>query len=118
MKMVLPVKMIGSLQNVSSIKELENELADVRLQRQKEISETIIKVQEKERSRIGHELHDNVNQLLSTVKLFFGGVNTAECRTKAIKRQEHRIPAHGHRRNKETFQRTGDTAIERGKPGK
>ena len=81
----LPVKMIGSLQNVSSIKELENELADVRLQRQKEISETIIKVQEKERSRIGHELHDNVNQLLSTVKLFFGGVNTSNAEQKQLK---------------------------------
>lgn len=70
----LPVKMIGSLQNVSTLKGLENELADVRLERQKEISETIIKVQEKERTRIGHELHDNVNQLLSTVKLFIDGV--------------------------------------------
>jgi PAS domain S-box-containing protein len=70
----LPVKMIGSLQDKSEIKELENELADVRLQRQKEISETVIRVQEKERTRIGHELHDNVNQILSTVKLFFDGV--------------------------------------------
>ncbi|MEP7374437.1 MAG: PAS domain-containing protein [Chitinophagaceae bacterium] len=81
----LPVKMIGSLQNVSSIKELKNELADVRLQRQKEISETIIKVQEKERSRIGHELHDNVNQLLSTIKLFFGGINTSNTEQKQLK---------------------------------
>ncbi len=30
----------------------------------------VIKVQEKERTRIGHELHDNVNQILSTAKLF------------------------------------------------
>ena len=49
--------------------ELKNELADVRLQRQKEISETVIRVQEKERTRIGHELHDNVNQILSSCKL-------------------------------------------------
>ncbi len=70
----LPVKMIGSLQDISMVKELENELADVRLQKQKEISETVIRVQEKERTRIGHELHDNVNQILSTVKLFFDGI--------------------------------------------
>ena len=81
----LPVKMIGSLQNVSSIKELENELADVRVQRQMEISETIIKVQEKERIRIGHELHANVNQLLSTIKLFFDGVNTSNTGQKQLK---------------------------------
>ncbi|RYY62235.1 MAG: PAS domain S-box protein [Chitinophagaceae bacterium] len=66
----LPVKMIGSLQDISAMKELELKLADERLQKQKEISETVIRVQEKERTRIGHELHDNVNQILSTAKLF------------------------------------------------
>lgn len=81
----LPIKMIGSLQDKSDLKELENELADVRLQRQKEISETVIRVQEKERTRIGHELHDNVNQILSTVKLFFDRVNTAGHEQKQLK---------------------------------
>lgn len=81
----LPVKMIGSLQDISEIKELENELADVRLQRQKEISETVIRVQEKERTRIGHELHDNVNQILSTVKLFFDRVTPAGQEQKQLK---------------------------------
>ncbi|RYY53658.1 MAG: PAS domain S-box protein [Chitinophagaceae bacterium] len=66
----LPVKMIGSLQDISAMKELELKLADERLQKQKDISETVIRVQEKERTRIGHELHDNVNQILSTAKLF------------------------------------------------
>lgn len=81
----LPVKMIGSLQDISELKELENELADVRLQRQKEISETVIRVQEKERTRIGHELHDNVNQILSTVKLFFDNINTSGQEQKRLK---------------------------------
>lgn len=81
----LPVKMIGCLQNVSMLKELENELADLRLQRQKEISETIIRVQEKERTRIGHELHDNVNQILSTVKLFFDRMSPSGQEQKQLK---------------------------------
>lgn len=66
----LPVKMIGSLQDVSGIRDLENKLDEEKLERQKEISETVIRVQEMERTRIGHELHDNVNQILSTTKLF------------------------------------------------
>ncbi|MET0462611.1 MAG: PAS domain-containing protein [Chitinophagaceae bacterium] len=66
----LPVKMIGSLQDISPLKQLQNELADERLQRQKEIAETVIRAQEKEKTRIGHELHDNVNQILLTAKLF------------------------------------------------
>jgi PAS domain S-box-containing protein len=66
----LPVKMVGSLQDVSDLKELENKLADERLHRQAEISETVIRVEEKERTRIGYELHDNVNQILSSTLLF------------------------------------------------
>ena len=52
------------------MKNLENKLMEEKLARQKEISETVIRVQEKERTRIGHELHDNVNQILSTVRMF------------------------------------------------
>lgn len=66
----LPVKMVGSLHDVSRMKELENRLDHEKLQRQQEVSETVIQVQEKERTRIGHELHDNVNQILSSARLF------------------------------------------------
>lgn len=66
----LPVKMIGSLQDVSAVRDLEEKLDDERLHKQKEISEAVIQVAEQERTRIGHELHDNVNQIISTAKLF------------------------------------------------
>lgn len=66
----VPVKMIGSLHDVTQIKKLESKLLEEKIQHQKEITETIFAVQEKERTRIGHELHDNVNQILSTAKLF------------------------------------------------
>lgn len=74
----LPVKMIGSLQDVSPLKQLQNELADERLQRQKEIAETVIRAQEKEKTRIGHELHDNVNQILLTAKLFIDKIQVCK----------------------------------------
>ncbi|HVT87082.1 MAG TPA: PAS domain S-box protein [Chitinophagaceae bacterium] len=66
----LPVKMIGSLQDITDLKLLKDQLMEEKLQRQREISETVIRVQERERRRIGHELHDNVNQILTTVRLF------------------------------------------------
>ena len=66
----LPVKMIGSLNDVSNLKALEYKLAAEKVKRQKEISEIMVKAQETERTRIGHELHDNVNQILSATKLF------------------------------------------------
>jgi PAS domain S-box-containing protein len=81
----LPVKMIGSLQDVTGLKELEDQLVEEKMQRQKEISETVIKVQEKERTRIGHELHDNVNQILSTVKLFIDMIHPSKKEEKQFK---------------------------------
>ena len=83
----LPVKMIGSLQDVSGLKELENKLIEEKLERQKEISETVMRVQEKERTRIGHELHDNVNQILSTTKLFVDMLTPAGKEEKEIKKK-------------------------------
>ena len=81
----LPVKMVGSLQDVSDIKELESRLIEEKMRRQKEISETVIQVQEKERTRIGHELHDNVNQILTSVKLFLELLNPVTKEEKEIK---------------------------------
>lgn len=66
----LPVRMIGSLNDVTQIKQLQHQLEEEKLERQKEISEIILKVQEQERTKIGRELHDNVNQILSTCTLF------------------------------------------------
>lgn len=83
----LPVKMIGSLQDITGLKELENQLMQEKLQKQREISETVIRVQEKERTRIGHELHDNVNQILSTVKLFMDMLKPVKAEEKEIKQK-------------------------------
>lgn len=83
----LPVKMIGSLQDVTGMKDLENQLMEEKLQRQKEISETVLRVQEKERTRIGHELHDNVNQILSTTKLFVDMLTPGSKEEKQIKQK-------------------------------
>ena len=42
------------------------------MQNQRIISRAIIKVEEKERNRLGAELHDNVNQLLVSARLYIG----------------------------------------------
>ena len=81
----LPVKMIGSLQDITELKKMEDELFEEKLRQQKELSETIVQVQEKERTRIGHELHDNVNQLLSTTKLFVDMINPVTENEKTFK---------------------------------
>jgi signal transduction histidine kinase len=81
----LPIRMIGSLHDVTEMKQLENELVQEKMNVQKTVSETAIRVQEKERTRIGHELHDNVNQILSTTKLFVDMLNPGSEEEKQIK---------------------------------
>jgi two-component system sensor histidine kinase UhpB len=62
-------RIIGVLQDITEIVYLQNELAREKIRRQREMNETIIQAQEKEREEIGKELHDNVNQLLATAKM-------------------------------------------------
>lgn len=54
--------------------QLEEELNEQRISRQKQITEAVIQAQEKERTEIGKELHDNVNQILGASNLY---INTA-----------------------------------------
>lgn len=54
--------------------KLERELNEQRVTRQRQITEAVILAQEKERTEIGKELHDNVNQILGASNLY---INTA-----------------------------------------
>jgi signal transduction histidine kinase len=50
--------------------KLQKKLAKEQATRQRQIMDAAIQVQEKERSQLGTELHDNVNQVLTTIKLY------------------------------------------------
>ncbi|HVG42468.1 MAG TPA: PAS domain S-box protein, partial [Chitinophagaceae bacterium] len=65
-----PERMIGAAQDITERKKLEQELLQKELDKQKIISKATIDTQEKERTEIGKELHDNVNQVLTTTKLY------------------------------------------------
>lgn len=81
----VPVKMIGSLEDITQLKEAQDKLIMEKVEHQLNLSETVIQVQEKERTRIGRELHDNVNQILGTTKLFMSMVHPVSDEEKEIK---------------------------------
>ncbi len=65
-----PLRMVGSMQDITERKELEQELLIREKNRQNQIAQAVVFAQEKERAEIGKELHDNVGQLLTTTKLY------------------------------------------------
>jgi PAS domain S-box-containing protein len=75
-------RMIGAIQDLSRQKELEEKLEqEIRL-KEKQIEEATEDAKETERSDIGKELHDNINQLLGASRMYLemakrGGENSA-----------------------------------------
>ncbi len=63
------VRLIGAIQDITDRKVLELQLLNEQVQKQKLINQATIDAQEKERSKISAELHDNVNQLLMSAKM-------------------------------------------------
>lgn len=61
---------LATVHDVTEKLRLQSELTREKINHQKDITRAIIETQEKERSEIGKELHDNVNQMLTTAKLY------------------------------------------------
>ena len=87
-----PVRMIGAAQNITERKRLEVQLLKKELDKQKLISQATIETQEQERSEIGKELHDNVNQVLTTTKLYLDlSISNADLKDELILKSSQNI---------------------------
>jgi PAS domain S-box-containing protein len=64
------IRMVGSMQDITGKREMEKRLLKQELNKQKIVAQAMVDAQEKERAEIGKELHDNINQILSTTKLY------------------------------------------------
>ena len=65
-----PMRMLGAIRDLTEQKKLENQLLEEHAQRHKAITQATISAQEQEKTNISRELHDNVNQILMSGKLF------------------------------------------------
>jgi PAS domain S-box-containing protein len=78
-------RMIGATLDITARKiaeiqllESERNLGLERLSMQKEVIEAVLNAQERERSEIGRELHDNLNQILGAAKMYIELAKTDE----------------------------------------
>jgi PAS domain S-box-containing protein len=58
--------------NIAEKKLLEKEILQQKIQAQKRLTRAVLAAQEKERNKIGMELHDNINQILVGAKMYLG----------------------------------------------
>lgn len=58
--------------NIAEKKLLEKEILQQKVQAQKRLTRAVLAAQEKERNKIGMELHDNINQILVGAKMYLG----------------------------------------------
>ena len=65
-----PYRMIGAMMDITERKKLERALSREKINKQRQLAQATIDGQEKERGEIGKELHDNINQVLATTKLY------------------------------------------------
>lgn len=64
--------------DVTDKMKLEKALRQQEIDQQRQIIEATISGQEKEKNELGKELHDNVNQILATVKMYLGMVKAKQ----------------------------------------
>ncbi|MCC6762746.1 MAG: CHASE3 domain-containing protein [Chitinophagaceae bacterium] len=64
--------------DVSDQKRLEKELVEQQILQQKIITQLTIDAQEKERNELARELHDNINQILATAKIYLARAKKQE----------------------------------------
>jgi two-component system sensor histidine kinase UhpB len=67
----LPNAISGAIEKFRMERDAQEEHERQVLREQQLLTETSIRVQEREREEIGTELHDNINQILSSAKMYF-----------------------------------------------
>jgi two-component system, NarL family, sensor histidine kinase UhpB len=86
------VRLIGAAQDITEKLRLESALRESQLQRQRVITEATITGQENEREQLGKELHDNINQILATSKLYLDhALSTHPIKEEIILKSKHFI---------------------------
>jgi signal transduction histidine kinase len=85
------VRLIGATQDITQRKLAEIKLKGEQLMRHREVTDAVISAQENERRHIGAELHDNVNQILTSAMLYLNLAETEQANKTSLLKQAKEI---------------------------
>ena len=71
------IEVYGSIKNITHLKEKEDEISNLNIE--------LLKIEEKERFRMAHELHDGVSQTLAALKMHLNFIDSEEGLTRIRK---------------------------------
>jgi PAS domain S-box-containing protein len=84
-----PVRAIGAIQDLTEKRKLEEALASQKEQERIQINKAIINAQDHERNEISKELHDNVNQILSSASILLSALKGNDDETDPLLEKTH-----------------------------
>ncbi|MGB3154511.1 MAG: PAS domain S-box protein [Chitinophagaceae bacterium] len=70
----IPVRILGAIRDMTEQKKLEKQLLEQEVQKHQAITLATIAAQEQEKTTLSRELHDNVNQIIMSAKLYMESV--------------------------------------------
>lgn len=79
-----PFRIIAAVQDVTEVRNMRSALFQQELKHRQMLGQSIIKTQEEERNRWALELHDNVGQLLTVIKLYMEQMSIEPSKTSAL----------------------------------
>jgi two-component system, NarL family, sensor histidine kinase UhpB len=65
-----PVRLIGAMQDITNERILQQALTNKTIIKHQQAAQGLMQVQEQEKQVLGDQLHENINQMLATIKLF------------------------------------------------
>jgi len=85
----IPYQYLAIRRDITKKRNLEKELARQQLHNQRLMTELTIQEQEKERSQVSYELHENINQVLATVKIYLSMIKKGDERPEPLLNQSY-----------------------------
>ncbi len=82
-----PIRLIGAMNDLTLMRKLEKKFLKEQLENKNNLGKAIILAHEEERKKLKEELHEDVNQVLASVKLHINQANVNQVNNSAVMHQ-------------------------------